>query len=139
MHSSLNASLHFATLADLRITIGGTGSFHKIDRSAIFVISHDDEAIPSNRAFASTPTVKNGDSAFLLFKRGRLFRGLKGRSGSAPTYLIKYSAIWIALRAAPFQSWSPTHQNASPLSNALSIRIRPTPQFTLPAKSSGIG
>ena len=36
------------------------------------------------------------------------------------------SAIWTALRAAPLRIWSPTIQMFMPLSQARSLRIRPT-------------
>lgn len=38
----------------------------------------------------------------------------------------KYSAIWTALRAAPFLIWSPLSQKVSPFSLARSLRTRPT-------------
>ena len=54
-------------------------------------------------------------------------------------FLIIFSAIWTALRAAPLRIWSPTHQKVIPFSFAKSLRIRPTYTSSVPLKYNGIG
>ena len=61
------------------------------------------------------------------------------RNLSGLNYFSSSSATWTALSAAPFHRLSPLTQRARPLSKAVSMRMRPTPHFTLRVKSSGVG
>ena len=78
---------------------------------------------------------------------GVIAGGFGGRpppgAGASPAgtadYLSNSSAICTALRAAPLSSWSPATQKHRPLSNAQSLRSRPTWQLYLSLAYSGSG
>ena len=54
-------------------------------------------------------------------------------------FLMIFSAICTAFKAAPLRIWSPTHQKVIPLAFAKSLRIRPTYTSSVPLKYNGIG
>src|SRR6185369_11625769 len=54
-------------------------------------------------------------------------------------YFSNSSAICTAFNAAPLSNWSPLTQKHNPLSNAQSMRIRPTSQLYFSEVNRGIG